>query len=311
MSQQYLRACSLVVATDTDALELGAFRVKFNVRQWTNNTPQVLTARIYNLSDSDAKAISKPSAQGTPEFTRVVLTVGYEGGDSGVLFDGTIKQVRTGRENTTDTYLDILGADSDAAYNFAVVSQSLAAGSTPADHVAVAAQAFGQYGVSTGFIPDLGATKLPRGKVLFGMARGVMNDVADTAGATWYMTGGQLNMINLTGVLPGEAVVLTSLSGLIGIPEQTIDGVKASCLINPKIIPGSKVQIDNKSIQTAQLSPDYSAINYFPRITEDGFYKVIVAEHEGDTRGQSWYSHLTCIGLDDGITAGLASKGYG
>ena len=41
---------------------------------------------------------------------------------------GLIKQVRIGRENGTDTFLNIAAADGDKAYNFAVVNATLAAG---------------------------------------------------------------------------------------------------------------------------------------------------------------------------------------
>ncbi|MGC8165472.1 hypothetical protein ACP3WT_28400, partial [Salmonella enterica] len=61
------------------------------------------------------------------EFTRIVLQAGYAG-NYGIIFDGSVKQVRRGRENQTDTYLDITAADGDSAYNFAVVNTSLAAG---------------------------------------------------------------------------------------------------------------------------------------------------------------------------------------
>jgi hypothetical protein len=50
---------------------------------------------------------------------------------------------------------------------------------------------------------------------------------------------------------------------------------------------------------------------FLPRVTDDGFYRTIVAEHSGDTRGNDFYTDLTCIALDDGVTPGLVAKGYG
>ncbi|WP_457832633.1 hypothetical protein, partial [Staphylococcus aureus] len=82
-----------------------------------------------------------------------------------------VKQVRRGRENQTDTYLDITAADGDSAYNFAVVNTSLAAGSTVEQHVQAACTAMAPFGVSLDYMFELPKNPLPRGKVMFGMAR--------------------------------------------------------------------------------------------------------------------------------------------
>ena len=59
-----------------------------------------------------------------------------------------------------------------AAYNYALVNTSLAAGSTPDDHVRACMKAFSAKGTRIpAYIPVLPGQKLPRGKVMYGMAR--------------------------------------------------------------------------------------------------------------------------------------------
>lgn len=303
---QYLRSCTLVVSgLDGEGLDLSALHIQFEVKQWDIQTPNSAIIRVWNLKADTSKRIEK-------EFTRVTLQAGYEGADTGVIFDGTIVYIRRGRENATDTYLDIFAADGDAAYNFAVVNASLAAGSKPEDRLKAITEAMEKYGVTQGAVPEggLGGSELPRGKVMFGPARDQMRDLAESTLTTWSIQNGQVNVIERGGYLPDEAVVLNSKTGMIGLPTQTEDGINVRCLLNPKIKVAGRVQIDNASIQRATVSLQYTAINFFPSVTDDGFYRVIVVDHTGDNRGQDWYSDLTCVAVDDTVTIGLGQRGY-
>src|SRR5262249_27130925 len=153
------------------------------------------------------------------EYSKVILQAGYENGAFGVIFQGDIKQIRRGRENNVDTYLDILAADGDAAYNNAVVSKSIAAGSRPSDRVNAVLEAMTPQGVTPGFVPDnfdAGGT-LPRGKVLYGMGRDFLSDVAATRRCSWSIQAGQLVMTPIDTYRPGDAVVLSAATGMVGL----------------------------------------------------------------------------------------------
>jgi hypothetical protein len=315
--KQYLRRCSLIltapaagnnpnefVAGEDKAIDLSQFQLKFQTAQQDEESPNNCTIRVYNLSDRTVKKVRD-------EYSHVVLQAGYEGGAFGVIFQGTIKQFRVGRLDNKTTYLDILAADGDMAYNFAIVKKTLAAGSRWQDRVNAAAKAMEPMGVTLGQVeyPDAGGI-LPRGKVLFGYAKAALRSNVQTMGATWSIQNGKINIIPLTGYLPGESVILTSGTGLIGRPEQTIDGIKARCLLNPKIVVGGSVKIDNESInQTVQQKDhvipgaqlpfnQWAGIQQFATIATDGLYRVYVAEHKGDTRGQEWYTDIVCLTID-------------
>jgi hypothetical protein len=300
--EQFLRKIGLFVSTGSSALDLSNMRIVFHVFQADlPSTPNYATIKVYNLSDATARQVQK-------EFTQVRLQAGYEGGSYGVIFSGTIKMVRRGRDNATDTYTEILAADGDMARNFGIVSTTLAAGSTQKQQVQATAKALG---LPIGYTPDLPAAALSRGKVLYGMARDRLNDIADTTNATWSIQNGQVQLTPLTSFVPGDAVVLTSNSGMVGLPEQTEDGIKVKALLNPQIKIGRLLQINNKSIQGAFLGGQNlfaqgrleNLPGLLPKVTWDGFYRVYVSEFEGDTRGQPWYSNLICLAIDSSAPA--------
>jgi hypothetical protein len=255
-------------------------------------TPNVADIRVYNLDEKTALQIRK-------EFTRVTLQAGYEG-NFGVIFQGNIKQVIIGRESATDTFIDIVAGDGDRAYNFAIINATLAKGSTQTDQINAAATAMGPKGVTAGHLGEQSTQQLPRGKVMYGNARGYLRDVAQNSQSSWSIQDEKITFVKKKSYLPGERVVLTSKTGMIGTPQQTNEGVNVKCLLNPNIKIASRVQIDNASIARFKinLSIPNSAANIPAPLTADGVYYVLVVEHTGDTRGIEWYSNLICLNID-------------
>lgn len=319
MTTQFIRKATLIVsgrkgnnpsAYDAGSgLDLSEARFRFSTQQQDVESPNNCSIRVYNLSDETVRKVKG-------EYDRVTLQAGYDGA-YGVIFDGTIKQFRVGRESNIDSYLDILAADGDLGYNFGIVNKTLAAGASPQQRVDAIIESMGPYGVTKGYVGPLVGGTLPRGKVLFGMARAALRAEVKTSGCTWNIQNGEVQVIPLDGYLPGEAVELTALTGLIGLPEATADGVRARCLLNPKITVGGLVKIDNASInQTLQQNPNaapiaynqWTGLQFLAKTTTDGIYRVLVVEHEGDTRGLSWESKLICLAVDP---ATLKVKPYG
>jgi hypothetical protein len=309
----WIRKASLIVAAGDEGLDLSQLRFKFRIANSDNESPNTATIRIYNLSDDTVRTITGR----TPvEFTRVVLQAGYVDEGYGVIFDGTIKQFRKGKENAVDSYLDILAAVGDVEYNFGICNATVAAGATLQERAQIIAS---QAGLKLGdSAASLTGGILPRGKVLWGMARAQMRCEANNAGASWSIQDGVVEIIPDAGYLPGEAVVLNSATGLVGIPEQTEQGIRARCLLNPKLRIGGLVQIDNASInQTSQADLRASGFpvrnlpvgqvaydkraappQMFADVSADGFYRLYVAEFIGDTRGQDWYADIVALAVD-------------
>jgi hypothetical protein len=105
-----------------------------------------------------------------------------------------------------------------------------------------------------------------------------------------------------TEYLPGQAVQINSATAMIGTPEQTEEGIKIRCYLNPLIRIGQLVQINNANINrntlNKQMFPSYTSQYYPATVTNDGFYRVLVCDHMGDMRGNDFYTELTCLAAD-------------
>jgi hypothetical protein len=295
---QYLRKCQIVLAdAGGSGLDFSALKVTFQVRRGDSQTPNACDLRIYNLSDSTANQIQN-------EFTQISLSAGYEG-NMGLIFTGSIKQARRGRIDGKDSYVDVTAADGDEAYNFAPMSLSLRAGATPTD----AAQQFlahmGSYGITKGYQPTFSSNGLTRGRVFYGLASDELRDFAESNDVTWSIQDGALTFIPLNSFIPSGAVPIISQStGMIGVPEQTQNGISVTTLLNPQLKIGQRVKLQGTvNLYRYGLDLSSGATNMMlsqtaTKTNADGMYYVMRAEHVGDTRGEDWYTQLTCLAVD-------------
>jgi hypothetical protein len=302
---QYLREMSLVVSSGTQAIDFGQFWCTFNVKRGDMQTPNSLDARIYNVKPQTANLISKN------EFTSITLSAGYAAGSVGLLFKGNIVQFRQGRVNQLDSYVDITAADGDEAYNYATISTTVPAGTKPgavADLIVARLAAVGNQPTAQGYAPNFPATQLVRGKVLYGMARDECRDFALQNQCKWSIQDGAVTFIPWTSFIPGgEIPVISVATGLIGVPEQTQSGINIRTLLNSSYKVGQLIRLDSQINQfrfnldrTAQVTNPAIALQN--TTNQQGLYYVMVANHTGDTRGQNWYTDLTCLAVDATVT---------
>jgi len=291
---QYLRKYNLIVSNVSgQGLDLEGLKILFEVKKTDSQTPNTAMIKVYNLNTATVKQIQD-------EFTRVVLQAGYDS-NYGVIFDGQIKATRKGKENGTDTFVEISASDGDVAYNYAIVNQTLTAGATQADQIQIASITMQQQGVSQGFVAETESASLPRGKVMYGQSREYLRKSTQRTESSWSIQDGKFQVVKNEGFLSGQAVVLNSKSGLVGTPEQTEGGIKARCLLNPLLRIGARVKIAESDIQTATLpnTDPYAPPNEQPEITKDGLYKILSIDFLGDTFGNDWYSDFVCVNIDE------------
>lgn len=290
MSTQFIRSCELLVGkAGGEGINLSELRITFEVTSANVQTPNTAHVRVYNLAPSSEAKVQE-------EFTHLQLSVGYSEGLSTV-FAGEIRQIRRGRESATDTFIDLIAADGDTAYNHAVLQTSLAAGWTPDQLRDACVQSMAPFGVTAGQLAPLPDFKAPRGATFYGRTSDFLTELAESYGMTWSIVLGQLHMLSIDDALGGDVVELTAESGLIGLPQQTIDGIMVRCLINPRIKPGSKIKLSNSSIQQAAISTQTKYLDKRPGIDPDGQYKVWAVAMSGDTRGQDWCMDLACTAI--------------
>lgn len=295
MSRQFGRLAQLIAGPDdgSNALDVSQLRIVFTVQNATTSTPKQGTFRIYNLKPETVVRFKK-------EFTQVVFSVGYE--DTGLqrIFTGDIAIVRASRRDV-DTYVEIVCQDGDKAYNYGTVVSTLAAGWTPDDVYKVLLKALEPYGITQGYKPDFTQEAGQRGFSIYGMVSANLAILATNQACDWFIEDGKLNFVPKKGILPGTVPVLNASSGLLGVPELTVDGITATCLLRPEIKSGTVVQIDNAAIASAQVNQSGftgTDFPFFPDASADGFYKALCVTHTGDTRGDDWTTDLICIAYD-------------
>jgi hypothetical protein len=296
MTGQWLRRASLTVSGGSEALDLSEMRFRFDIRRADTSAPNSADIRIYNLHPETVSRLLQSRGQ------TVTVQAGYLGAQFGAIYLGPIIQARRGRESPVDTYVDLTCADGDGAHQFAFISTSLNAGATVRDQIRAIAKKMADYSVGfdeSSFPDSLPDRPLPRGKTLHGLARDLLNQLSESEGFAWSIQGGKLQITMNGEALPGAAIVLTSETGMIGLPEQTPGGVMARCLINPEIVPGRAIRIDNRSVQMARLGPEYGALPQFerniPALATDGIYMAYSVDYRGDTRGQEWYQIMALV----------------
>ena len=185
-----------MIADDTgDGVELAGFpgqsqvlRIRFQVHYFTTQTPASLDARVYNLSPQTIQKIielaskNPPTASGIafPTSAKITLKAGYEN-NIGTLFEGQICQMRVGKENSTDSYIDLFAADGAFAHRDATMTKSLSKGYSATTIWEEAGKSMQKWGVTHGPPPDgLSTDPSPRGRVVYGMTRDILRDEADT-----------------------------------------------------------------------------------------------------------------------------------
>lgn len=270
MALQYIRKWTLLASESTgDGLDLSGLRCTFKVSKKDTQTPNEAEFTIYNVG-RDAMAKLKKS------FVKVIASAGYES-NFGLVFSGNIKGFEQSKEGT-ETVLKLTAGDGDKEYNYTVINKTIAAG---ADASTIIGELTTAMNVPIEHTPDFNAPSLPRGKVLYGRPHEFMREQADNTGCTWSIQDGKVLVLKRTEVLNGNAVLLNSKSGLIGIPKQTEDGIEGVCLLNPMLKIGAKLKIES------EFAPDIT-----------GEYRIISISHYGDTHANDWYSGFTALALN-------------
>ena len=309
-AQEYGRKFSLILADgDGKGIDFADFKVEFRIHRGDVQTPNSLDARIFNVAPSTANKI------GLKEFTQVAVQAGYEN-NYGLIFQGGIRQARKGRLNAKDSYIDLTCADGDEAYLYSNMALSLAASPNSAQN---SLQAFlasmAAQGITAGYSPTLKGTGMVRGQVFYGLTRDELRQFAVNNDVQWSIQDGKLVLIPNTSYIPGAPILVSAQTGMIGVPEQTENGIDVRVLLNPSIKIGSLIQVQGTVSQFRQsLTVGQSqvaqqgALQTSLFLDVNGLYYVMSVDHEGDTRGQAWYSNLVCLSVDAAIPQSLAPQ---
>lgn len=289
------RAYSLAIGkpNQTAALQYGnvgkdpaPLRVKFDINKFSSGPSGRAKIEIYNLSQQSRQAIDQGQV--------VLLKAGYQKVFD-QLFVGNI--VPLGFESTRsgpDIITKIECGDGESSIIMARLDKSYPAGTSV---LQILQDCAGAMHTEDSFNPqgtDSGIVFLPLNPVYNNgfVAKGPVSDtltaILKPLGLEWSVQNGDLNVLPKTGHNGQTAIVISSATGMIGVPSGTKQLMKFTNLLNPKILPGSLIKLVSEN----------SSLN--------GFYRVRNGHYEGDTHENKWQVECECLPMPN-IVQNLAN----
>ncbi|MFC1176729.1 hypothetical protein ACFGWK_11020 [Pasteurella multocida] len=265
--KQFGRQWKVELSNDNEKLIIEQLRVSFEIDKTINEKPNPAKISIWNLNRTHINQALSQS------FKKLTLLVGYH--ELRTIYSGDINKIKVRRDGL-DFILDIECSDGFKAYTESRVSSTLKKGATDEQIIKEIQKTMPQVNESAVDIPN--KRQLPRGRVMNGDSREVLNRIARNNNADWSIQDGSLVFLPKDKVLNDDVILLSQETGMLGMPEQTDDGLELSCLLNPALQIGGLVNV--KSI-----------LEYF-----NGEYKIVKLSHSGDGLGGDWVSKLTVIG---------------
>ena len=225
---------------------------------------------------------------------KVTLGAGYQilGGittTTDVIFEGTVLQPIWTRENGVDDKLTLhcVCGLIEVTNNF--IAQSIAGGITQRELVAQMAQLC-HFPLDANDVDISSTTKLSRASVFFGSPADAFQSIADSNNSNLWFTNQALHIRELREQTTKPTIVYGPSSGLIGVPQQTQDGVEMKMLLDPKITIMTQVQLQAGTI----INQLQRSIPSLPTILDaNNTYVVGRVRHYGDSRGNDWYTEVT------------------
>ena len=269
MALLFNRRCVVIV----DTVRVEGLRVSFKVVKTTKQEPNTCEVKIYNLSAATRGQLSKKAVP-------VVLSAGYAS-NAAVIFQGDSRTVDHLREGT-EWITRVRCGDGERAYQWSRFSESFAPGTSVVTIIRAAAKALG---VNTGNLEAELAKgsfrdsiqQFAHGYSAHGNAAREFDRLMRTTGFSWSIQNGSLQLLRDTTTATGQAILLTSDTGLIGSPEHNAPDktgnpplIKFKSLLQPRIRCGGIVQLQSVAVK--------------------GQFRCESIEHNGDTHGQEWYS---------------------
>jgi hypothetical protein len=281
-----------------NALDVSDLHCRFSIVKSALPPFPMTSVTIFNLNAETENAIIN-------ESYRIVVEGGYVGSRYGLLTDANIIQVIRSKEDGTSYRLDLIAMDSDVFANYGVAAFTLLRGQNKRaviERVASTASVPTQLG---NISPNLSDTQYPRGRVVFGLGRDILRQLAQSESAHYYQEDGRVNIVRADDLPTDEIIDLTPSTGLIGTPSQQDYGVNIQMLLEPRLKIGTMVHVDNSLVRNQQYETEQVPYS----LDKDGLYKIAKFTHSGDSRGVPWYSEVVGISqagkLPSMISSGL------
>lgn len=275
--------------------DVSELRCTFEIVKTAIRQPNQSILKIYNLNPEDENKLIQNGQ-------RIIIEAGYTGSQYGMIFSGNIIQPLRSKENGVDYVLTLVSMDAERYATYGLVGVSLVAQQSSRDAIN-ALLTKSSFKAGAGFLTDT-EIKYPRGKIMFGKSTDYLEQISVSANATYYTDDGKVNIIKAPDTAKGKVLSFGPETGLIGTPVQNELGIECNVLLNPQVQLNSLFHVDNKKIQNYRYSPGSPVRS----LDSEGLYRVISLTHTGDTRGDTWETHIQAIS-QAGLLPGMIGQG--
>ena len=286
MSLLFNRVVFIDVGDANEAIRIPTtFKIAFSIQKLIGANSAQGSVSIYNLADETKELIRDRGK-------RIRVYGGYQS-IVALFHDGDIlrtAQTDEGANRKTDIFL----GNNVFTITNAIFSSSYG-GQTPVK--SIVRQMLLDIGLPFGedqlrLIPD---NYIVNNYAYSGRAIDGLNDLLAPQDLQWYDNNGQSTISKRGLPNPGteeSAVVLNSTSGLIKTAVQTDRGINATCLLNPRLQPGTVVRIDSDVVRNQSFNTFFTQKN---TQNTQGFYKIIQATYQGDNWDGKFEALIQCV----------------
>lgn len=243
----------------------------FDVSRDLSAKPSQASIKIRNLSPAKRKALGESIG------LCVRLSAGYEnatGKFNGLIHVGDVRTVTHSREGA-DWVTELATGDGEKAAQTARLSKAYGKGTAASAPVRDLLEAMGAspqaIAKATAKLAagTMGKT-YANGTVMTGSASRELTRALKGFGYSWSSQNGEVEIIPIGKALDAPPVILSPVTGLIGVPSIAAKGqLSATSLLNPNISPGRLVSVQSSTVI--------------------GVFRVEKVNFTGDTYGDEWF----------------------
>jgi hypothetical protein len=252
VGELYIRRVTIVITPQSGAQRtLSGLRMKFKCEKTTQSNANKASVDIYNASPETRDAIEAGG-------TRIALYAGYEMDDPlQLVFCGDITKVKHKKKITNfirtekiqvkaeghDIVTKIEVGDGDNRLRNSRHHKGYPPG-IPLRNVLE--DVAGSFKLPLGSFEGIPDVRYANGLSLQGPSRFSMDDLTSAHGLEWSVQDGSLQLTPRRQPASGATILISSDSGMVGVPERTSKGIEFASLLNPGLRPGRLVQVKSR-----------------------------------------------------------------
>lgn len=276
MARLWKRRLVATISGRAGTLRVEDLRIDFEASRTIGSKQNEGAVTIWNLSKLHRGQLGE-------EFDSVKVEAGYENGEFGVIFAGQIRDVTIDLQGA-DISAAIECGDGDKGIAQGAASRTFPAGTRPREII--------DYLV--GEMPDVdagtfvGIDDLPaytRPLTVYGYAARELDELGREHGFYWSVQNGSCEIVKSDMYMP-DTVVISTESGMVGVPKVTDKGVALTTLLRPALAPGRLIEVRSNFLDEASGRDKRSSDQ------GGGLFRVASVRFAGSNRDKPFYADV-------------------